>query len=104
MHTAVQAGHFVRVMPRAGLMPLGALGVVGGRLVLPGGHMHRRQLMMRRGSFAAVRRLRVLFLDFLCLGICFVLPLTAQEELDLHPRLKSLSNLEPLSSGTCYGV
>jgi hypothetical protein len=61
----MQRGHFVCVMPRAGLVPLGTLGVVGSRLVLTGGHMLRRLLMMRCGCFAAFRRLRVLFLDFL---------------------------------------
>ena len=77
---AVQRGHFVCVMPRAGLMPLGALGVVGGRLMLPGSHMRRCLLMMRCGSFATVRSLSVLFLDFLCHGICFVLLLISQED------------------------
>jgi len=61
----MQRGHFVCVMPRAGLMPLSTLGVVSGRLVLPGAHMDRRLLMMRCGRFATFRRLRVLFLDFL---------------------------------------
>jgi hypothetical protein len=63
--SAVQRGHFVCVMPRAGLVPLGTLGMVGGRLVLTGGHMHRRLLMMRCGCFATFRRLGVLFLYFL---------------------------------------
>jgi hypothetical protein len=75
VRSAVQRGHFVCVMPRAGLMPLGTLGVVGGRLVLPGGHMLRRLLMMRCGRFATFRRLRVLFLDFVChviVLLCFV--------------------------------
>jgi hypothetical protein len=48
----VQLGHFVCVLLRAGLMPLGTLGVVGGRLVF-------------RSSFATFRRLCVLFLNFL---------------------------------------
>jgi len=61
----VQLGHFVCVMPRAGLMPLGTLGVMGRRLVLPGTQMNRRLLMMRCGRFATFRRLRVLFLDIL---------------------------------------
>ena len=88
--SAVQRGHFVCVMPRAGLMPLSTLGVVSGRLVLPGAHMDRRLLMMRCGRFATFRRLRVLFLDFLCHGICFILMLTAQEDFYLHPRRESL--------------
>jgi len=73
VRSAVQRGHFVRVMPRAGLMALGTLGVVGGRLVLPGGHMHRRLFMMRCSRFATFRRLGVLFLDFRCHGIWFVI-------------------------------
>jgi len=46
VRSAVQRGHFVCVMLRAGLLPLGTLGVVGGRLVLTGGHMLRRLLIM----------------------------------------------------------
>jgi hypothetical protein len=38
--SAVQRGHFVCVMPRAVLLPLSTLGVVGGRLMLPGTLMH----------------------------------------------------------------
>jgi len=53
-------------------MPLGTLGVVGGCLVLPGVQMDRRLLMMRCGRFATFRRFCVLFLDFLCHGICFI--------------------------------
>ena len=88
--SAVQRGHFVCVMPRAGLMPLGTLGVVGGRLVLPGGLMHRRLLMMRCGRFATIRCLRVLCLYFICHSICFVFLLTAQEDFFLRPRRESL--------------
>jgi hypothetical protein len=77
-------------MTRGGLMPLGTLGVVGGRLVLTRSHMHRRLLMMRCGRFATFRRLRVLFLDFLCHGICIVLLLTDQEDFYLRPRRESL--------------
>ena len=65
MDRAVQRGHFVRMLSRAGLLPLGTLGVVGGRLVLTGGHMFRRLFMMGCGCFAAFRRLCVLFLYFL---------------------------------------
>ncbi len=90
VHCAVQRGHFVCVMPRAGLMPLCTLGVVGCRLVLPGTHMHRRLLMMRCGRFAAFRCLRVLFLDLLCHGICLVLLLIVQEDSYLRPRRESL--------------
>jgi len=63
--SAVQRGHFVCMMSRAGLMALSTLGVVGGRIVLPGTSMHRRLLMMRCGCFAAFRCLCVLFLDVL---------------------------------------
>jgi hypothetical protein len=94
VRSAVQRGHFVCVMPRAGLMPLGTLGVVGGRLVLTGGHMLRRLLMMRCGRFATFRRLRVVLLDFLCHGIChdicIVLVLAAREDFYLRPRRESL--------------
>ncbi len=88
--SAVQRGHFVCVMPRVGLMPLGTLGVVGGRLVLPGSLMHRCLLMMRCGRFATIRCLCVLFLYFLCHSICFVLLLTDQEDFCLRPRRESL--------------
>jgi hypothetical protein len=63
-------------MPRTGLMPLGTLGVVGSRFVLPGGHMHRRLLMMRCGRFARICCLCVLFLDLLCHCTFCVLLLT----------------------------
>jgi hypothetical protein len=88
--SAVQRGHLVCVMPCAGLMPLGTLGVVGGCLVLPGVQMDRRLLMMRCGRFATFRRFCVLFLDFLCHGICFVLLLIVQEDFCLRPRRESL--------------
>ncbi len=77
-------------MPRAGLLPLSTLGVVGGSFVLPGTHMDRRLLMMRCGRFATFRGLRVLFLDFLCHGFCFILLLTAQEVFYLRPRREPL--------------
>jgi len=43
---AVQRGHFVRVLSRAGLLPLGTLGVMGGGLVLTRTRMLRRLFMM----------------------------------------------------------
>jgi hypothetical protein len=86
----MQCGHFVCVMPRAGLMPVGTLGVVGGSFMLPGGHMDCRLLMMRCGRFATFRRLCMLFLDFLCHGICFVLLLIVQKDFYFRPRRESL--------------
>ena len=67
--SAVQRGHFVCVMSRAGLLPLCALGVVRSRLVLPCRYMRCRLLMMPCGRFATFRCFRVLLLDFLCHGI-----------------------------------
>jgi hypothetical protein len=43
---AVQRGHFVRVLSRAGLLSLGTLGVMGGGLVLTRTRMLRRLFMM----------------------------------------------------------
>jgi hypothetical protein len=50
--------------------------------------------MMRCGRFATFRRLRVVFLDFLCHGIChdicIVLVSAAREHFYLRPRRESL--------------
>ena len=86
MHRAVKLGYLIRVARRRHLVSVRALSVMSGSFMLAGSHMGRGLIMVFRRAFAAVRGLRVMFLNLACHADCLSLFLTARVDTSARMR------------------